>query len=229
MHTPKPPTVLAATAVVVAVLGSTPIGSAAGRLILPHNSVGNAQLKVGAVTAAKIKDGTLTAAKFKADEFAAGAQGAKGDLGVQGAKGDTGPQGAKGATGTQGPAGEQGPEGETGPAGAQGDKGEKGDKGDPGTGTTAFAAGLSSGGLVAAKSKGAVSAIRLGAGSYRVTFAQDITHCAYFATMPQNQDSFASAWQYVQDTASTLTVSTFALPGGGLTSTDRFYSVGIIC
>ena len=70
MNTSKTPTILAATALALAVFGSTSIGSAAGRLILPHNSVGSAQLKLGAVTAAKIKDGTLTAAKFKVGEHA---------------------------------------------------------------------------------------------------------------------------------------------------------------
>jgi hypothetical protein len=37
---PKTPTILAATALAVAVFGSTLLGHAAGKLILPTNSVG---------------------------------------------------------------------------------------------------------------------------------------------------------------------------------------------
>ena len=51
----KIPTILAATALLVAVLAATPLGQAAGRLVLPAGSVGGAQLKKGAdfVTLAK--------------------------------------------------------------------------------------------------------------------------------------------------------------------------------
>ena len=94
-------TILAVTALVVAVLGSTPLGHAAASMVLPKNSVGTAQLKGAAVTGAKIKNGTLTAAKFKAGQLPAGPQGPKGDKGDrgdQGPKGDAGPAGANGAT-----------------------------------------------------------------------------------------------------------------------------------
>ena len=43
------------------VLGASPLGSAAERLVLPPNSVGTAQLKPAAVTAAKIRPRSLTA------------------------------------------------------------------------------------------------------------------------------------------------------------------------
>ena len=75
---------LAASALVIAVLGSAPITQAAGKLILPKRSVGAAQLKKSAVTGAKVKDGTLAAIDFKAGQLPAGA------------KGDTGPAGAQG-------------------------------------------------------------------------------------------------------------------------------------
>jgi hypothetical protein len=98
--------VLAATALLVSVLFATPLGQAAGRMILPKNSVGAAQLKknaVGskkiaknAVTSAKVKDASLLAADFKAGQLPAG------------------------------------PKGDTGPRGLQGIQGVKGDKGDPG-------------------------------------------------------------------------------------------------
>ena len=85
MHAVKAPTALAATALVVAVLGSAPITHAAGQLILPKRSVGAAQIKKNAVTGAKVKNGTLAATDFKAgDTGLPGAQGAKGDRGVAG-------------------------------------------------------------------------------------------------------------------------------------------------
>jgi hypothetical protein len=125
--------ILAATALVVAVFGSTPLGQAAGSLILARNSVGAAQLKKNAVTGPKIKknaltslkvkNGTLLAADFKPGQFPAGPQGPKGDPGSQGPKGDSGPQGPKGDSGPQGPKGDSGLPGAQGP---------KGDKGDPG-------------------------------------------------------------------------------------------------
>jgi hypothetical protein len=120
MRSTRTATVIAATALVVAVFGSTPLGHAAGRLVLPSNSVGTPQLKAGSVTGAKIKNGTLTASKFKAGQLLAGSQGAKGDLGP---KGDAGAHGASG---------EQGPKGDPGAQGAKGDPGAQGPKGDSG-------------------------------------------------------------------------------------------------
>ena len=90
--------ILAATALVVAVLGSTPIGHAAASMVLPSNSVGTAQLKAASVTGAKIKNGSLTAAKFKPGQLPAGPQGPKGDKGDPGPKGEPGQPGANGAT-----------------------------------------------------------------------------------------------------------------------------------
>ena len=102
MRAAKIPTILSATALAVAVFGSTPLGQAAGRLIIPTSSVGAAQLKQNAVTSKKVKDGTLMAVDFKGGQIPAGAQGAKGDKGETGTKGDTG---AKGDKGDIGPAG----------------------------------------------------------------------------------------------------------------------------
>ena len=91
----KTPTILASTALAVALFGATPLGHAASRMILPKNSVGAAQLKKAAVTGAKVKDGSLSAADFMAGQLPAGEQGPKGD------KGDTGAQGAPGLSGYQ--------------------------------------------------------------------------------------------------------------------------------
>ncbi len=110
-------TIIAVTALVIGVFGSTPLGHAAGRFVLPKGSVGAGQLKANAVSGAKVKDGSLRAADFKAGALPAGLQGAKGD---------------KGDPGTTGPQGEQGI------PGVSGEKGEKGDKGDPGGGVSGY-------------------------------------------------------------------------------------------
>jgi hypothetical protein len=140
---------LAASALLVSVLFATPVGQAAGRLVLPTNSVGAVQLKknavvgkkiatnavggaklaTNAVTGPKVKDGTLLVADFKAGQFPAGPQGPKGDPGPPGPKGDPGAQGPKG---DKGDTGAQGPKGDQGIQGIQGPKGDKGDTGAPG-------------------------------------------------------------------------------------------------
>lgn len=122
-------TVVAFTALVVAVFGSTPIGQAAARFVLPKNSVGVGQLKKDAVTGLKVKDGTLVAADFKAGQLPAGPQGPKGDPGAAGA---SGPKGDPGPQGPQGDPGSPGPKGDTGI------QGQKGDKGDPGIAQTVY-------------------------------------------------------------------------------------------
>ena len=66
------PIVLSATALAVAVLGSTSVGEAAQRLVLPKGSVGAAQLKPNAVTGPKVKNGSLTASDFATGQLPAG-------------------------------------------------------------------------------------------------------------------------------------------------------------
>jgi hypothetical protein len=144
-------TMLAATALVVAVFGSTSLGHAAASMVVPKKSVGAAQLKKNAVsgkkiatnavsgakiakdavTGAKVKDGSLLAADFKVGQLPAGPQGPKGDPGPQGPKGDPGLQGPKG---DKGDTGAQGPKGDQGIQGIQGLKGDKGDTGAAGIG-----------------------------------------------------------------------------------------------
>lgn len=87
--------ILAATALAVSLFGSTPLGHAAGKLILPTNSVGARQLRAGAVTGLKVKDGSLTAADFAAGQLPSGPKGDKGD------KGDPGPPGPAGLSGLE--------------------------------------------------------------------------------------------------------------------------------
>src|SRR5262249_17854975 len=93
MKSSKTPTAIAVTALVVAALAATPIGQAAGRIVLGKNTVGTAQLKKNAVTSVKVKDGSLKAGDFAAGQLPAGPQGPKGDTGA------TGTNGAPGAPG----------------------------------------------------------------------------------------------------------------------------------
>lgn len=76
------PLVLSAGALAVAVLGTTPLGEAAGRIVLPPSSVGTAQLKTGAVTGEKVKDRSLLARDFKPGQLPRGAQGPPGPAGT---------------------------------------------------------------------------------------------------------------------------------------------------
>ena len=112
------PTVLAATALVVAVLGWTPLGEAARQAVFPANSVGTIQLRDNAVLSAKIrngsvagidvqkgsltgrhvKDGTLLVGDFKAGQLPAGPKGDKGDKGSKGDRGDKGVAGTPGVS-----------------------------------------------------------------------------------------------------------------------------------
>jgi hypothetical protein len=86
----KTPTIIAVAALVVAVMAATPLGHAAGQLVLAKNSVGTKQLKKNAVNSAKVKNGSLLKADFKAGQLPSGPQGPKGDQGLQGVKGDAG-------------------------------------------------------------------------------------------------------------------------------------------
>jgi hypothetical protein len=85
----------------------------------------------------------------------------------------------KGPRGLRGPSGIPGP---AGPSGAAGAKGDKGDKGEAGASATAQWAVVDPGGALA-RNKGAASSQKLGTGDYLVTFNQDITGCAYVASI----------------------------------------------
>ena len=96
------PLLLAATALVVAVLGATPVAGAVRGLVLPPNSVGTIHLKPNAVTSGKltngsvgaldvarnaivskhVKDGSLLAADFKPGQLPVGPKGDKGEPGA---------------------------------------------------------------------------------------------------------------------------------------------------
>jgi hypothetical protein len=108
------PVVLSATALVVAVLGVTPVGQATSNAIQTHfaRNANFLRGKAPSIKAGKNKIPTANKAG-KLDR----------------SWGAVGPRGPAGAPGAPGP---QGPQGPGGPAGAKGDKGDKGDTGNPG-------------------------------------------------------------------------------------------------
>jgi hypothetical protein len=103
------PLILSATALLVSVLGATPLGQAAYNAVVPRNSVGAAQLRKGAVTnvklrgdavtSGKVKNHSLKAIDFKTGQLPAGPTGPAGPKGDQGPKGDKGGRGAPGLSG----------------------------------------------------------------------------------------------------------------------------------
>ena len=87
------PLILSILAVAITVLGATPVGQAAHRLLLPAHSVGTRELRDDAVVGAKVKDGSLLAKDFKAGQLPTGLQGPQGAQGQQGPQGKQGPPG----------------------------------------------------------------------------------------------------------------------------------------
>lgn len=128
----RTPIALSLSALVLAVLGASPVGQAARNAVLPHGSVGTVQLKKNAVTSAKIMNGSLVPADFKPRTLKAGPQGQPGPAGPAGATGATGETGAKGDPGPPGAAGPAGPAGTAGPAGPTGPQGAAGPPGPSG-------------------------------------------------------------------------------------------------
>jgi hypothetical protein len=158
------PLLLSAAALATALLGTTPIGEAAGRVavkIPPLAQRANYAKVAGTANNAKALAG------HKASDFAlAGAAraGAAGAAGPAGAKGDPGPKGDKGA---------------------KGDPGSKGDRGPAGLVAAYTAAAGTSGTFTALGSGDNLVSLDLPAGKYLVlaeaTFAPDGASASYFA------------------------------------------------
>ena len=119
------PLVLSATALVVAVFGSTPVGHAVGSAIPAFaksagyaKQAGNASALNGIKASKQARPGMLvplgTDGKFPSS---VGLVGPAGPAGPKGDRGDTGAVGPKGATGQTGPVGARGPSGPSGVSG----------------------------------------------------------------------------------------------------------------
>jgi hypothetical protein len=80
------PIVISVVALVVAVLGATPVGEAALNA-LPKNSVGPLQLQQAAVTSIKVKNGSLLVKDFMPGQIPQGPAGPAGPAGPQGPPG----------------------------------------------------------------------------------------------------------------------------------------------
>lgn len=97
------PMIVSITALLVAVLGATPIGEAAWNQVVPRNSVGTIQLKRNAVKSSKlapntVRTGQVVNSSLLVEDFKPGQlpAGPKGDKGDKGNKGDRGPAGISG-------------------------------------------------------------------------------------------------------------------------------------
>jgi hypothetical protein len=90
------PIALSLSALVVAVLGATPVGEAARDLVIPRNSVGTLHLKNNAVTSVKVRNFSLLAVDFRRGQLPQGAPGAQGPTGPAGPGGPPGPPGLSG-------------------------------------------------------------------------------------------------------------------------------------
>jgi len=139
------PIALSAAALVVAVLGVTPLGQAAADAvkIVPKAMFANNAAKVDGLSASRApKAGQLVA--LGRDGKFPGSVIPRSIAVVVDQEGPRGPAGAQGPEGKQGPAGALGPagaKGDTGAAGAKGDTGPAGAKGDPGAAGAAGVAG----------------------------------------------------------------------------------------
>jgi hypothetical protein len=99
------PLAISIAALVLAVLGTSPLGRAAYNAVVPDNSVGTPQLRNLAVTSPKIRGDAVDSGKvknrsLKAIDFALG-QIPPGPAGAKGDKGDKGDNGATGLTGVE--------------------------------------------------------------------------------------------------------------------------------
>jgi hypothetical protein len=156
------PVALAVAALVVAVLGQTPVGEAARHVVAYALNAG----RVDGISASRTpKPGHLLAlgpnGKFTASAV------------------PPGPPGPPGVQGPEGPIGPPGPEGPPGIPGAQGPPGERGPQGEPATKLFAVV----DAGAAYLRGSGVVEVTQIGTGTFDVLFNQDVSACAYFATL----------------------------------------------
>jgi hypothetical protein len=125
------PIIMSATALVVALFGSTPVGQAVASKVPPFakkagyaDKAGNAAALNGIKASKQPQPGMLVPlapdGRFPTSVGQAGPAGAKGEKGDKGETGGRGPAGPKGSPGPSGPAGATGPAGPSGPSGISG-------------------------------------------------------------------------------------------------------------
>jgi hypothetical protein len=154
---------------------------------------------------------------------------------ITAAASNQGSAGAPGASGAQGIPGPQGPKGDPGP---KGDRGETGPPGPPGesigsgAGEIGWAVVDGEGKLVRASGPGINASRQTGAatGSYEVTFASNITACAYQATVAGATSGIPTP-AYVtvgrpEASATTVVVQTAGTDG---TLADRGFHMTVLC
>lgn len=197
-----------ATLALFAALG----GSSYAAVKLAPSSVGNKELRNGAVTSQKVKKGSLQARDFKPGQLPRGA------AGPQGSNGGAGPQGAPGVQGPAGP---------------------KGDKGDAGQAATALWARIKSDGTLLAGS-GVTAVTRSGIGKYRVTFDRSLDGCAYVGSADTYGNGFEplsrtisvhqsnSTNLFVESTTPGRTVSNGVIHQDWADPVDKFY-LAVFC
>lgn len=175
------PLLLSATALAVALLGSTPLGHAAAKLM---QTVPPFAKTAGFAKYAGTADNAKKLAGHKASVTPAA-----GDVPVLGADGKLPVS--------------------IGALGPQGLKGDKGDKGDRGKDASSLWAHVDSGGGIIASSKSVGAASRLGAGFYQVTFDRDVSKCAFLATVDGAPNGIAAATQPYGSDPSSVRITTF--------------------
>jgi hypothetical protein len=196
------PLVLSITALLVAVLGATPLGRAAyDAVVIPKHSVGTIQLKRAAVGSAQLKHNAVTASRIAPNAIRTG-QIVNGSLLAEDFKPDQLPQGPKG------------------------DKGDKGAKGDPGESATKLWASIASTGTIV-NQQGATASAKIGTGSYIVDFDQDVSKCAVLATQSFFTNGYASA-RPDAGAATRVRVSTWATSSTNVPVDASFY-VAVFC
>jgi hypothetical protein len=204
----KPASVaLAASAAIVAVLATNPVGEAAGDAV---------RVALFAKNAGKV-NGIKASRTPKARRLL--------PLGADGVfPASVVPPGPPGPEGPVGPSGPQGPAGPVGPAGPPGPQGEKGDRGEPAT--TLFAVVAADATLV--RGSGVVAVARLAPGSYEVTFAQGVARCAHAATLAAAETAGATGQIGVAPGASESAVRVETETSSG-SNADKAFHLGVLC
>jgi Collagen triple helix repeat (20 copies) len=155
------------------------------------------------VTSKNIKNGTIQTIDISANAKRA----------LKGNRGPRGLAGAPGQQGAQGPAGVNGANGAAGPIGPQGPPGPAAD--------LVWAVVDVFGNLT--RGSHALSSTQPGVGVYRVTFDQDVSHCAYVASL----SGTLSGMLYMgHPTPDVVEVHTFA---GDSMNAPRPFHLGVLC